>query len=172
MLVGFYFSHGNATRRGTYEVTAKTKIKSILFICHGDWSDSIRLIAWLIYFCTWFATHAPPPFATWLALRSSCRLHVASSDAWGAGNYVDLCTVRLHRLIDRSSFVLRNRIERFSNVDNENLQCKERKLIWWSLAAARWSTTDHYLWIFYYFFFLNIRAIVTRPLLCGDQGVH
>lgn len=30
--------------------------------------EAIRLIAWLIYFCTWFATHAPRR-ATWLALQ-------------------------------------------------------------------------------------------------------
>lgn len=41
---------------------------SVFHLPHDAAIEAIRLIAWLIYFCTWFATHAPRR-ATWLALR-------------------------------------------------------------------------------------------------------
>lgn len=148
--------------------------------------EAIRLIAWLIYFCTWFATHAPRR-ATWLALqlhrsiassipvgvevklsaacgtwRSCLRLSLSpfrSCALRRGSNYVDLCTVRLHRSFDGTKSIDAVDKEEICNAKNENWFDDRARLIYnVPLRSARDTPPKYdYMWIM---------------LVCVQQGVH
>lgn len=152
--------------------------------------EAIRLIAWLIYFCTWFATHAPRR-ATWLALQlhrsidpSIARLQFQLESKWSCllrveleeaacllsssrscalrrgSNYVDLCTVRLHRSFDGTKSIDAVDREEICNAKNENWFDDRARLIYnVPLRSARDTppNTIICMWIM---------------LVCVRQGVH
>lgn len=169
-----------------------------LFICHADWSDWIDCLIdlFLHLICDARAAtrnvtgaSASPidrsidrassiPVGVQVKLSAACgtwrsclRVYLSpfrSCALRRGSNYVDLCTVRLHRSFDGTKSI--------DAVDNErNLQCKEWKLIWWSRALDLQRSSQIGAWHapkYDYMYVDNVSVCAARCSLAGRIPLH
>lgn len=141
----------------------------------GSWLKRLDgLIAWLIYFCTWFATHAPRSRRDWrfTSLQVEAGAAVAVFQVWSCpanspfvgGNYVDLCNANdPHR--------------RFPNADNEKFAMQRKKidLMIAPLPAISFDRVTPTIWLWNVYVVLRkviIWNIITRLDLKKKQTLH